>query len=195
MYRFYVVASNSCGRSGNSPILSTIAAVLPGMDSSSALIYNTEPYQPRIIDVQETSIKVEWFHPEPRHIGGSAITGFKLYMYEGVARNTKTTPEPVKQEIQRIEIFGSGPKIGTFTISFDGNETDDIDINASSLELKHDLENIPSINIVVVDPIPHGWQITFISEAGNLPLLEVSTGRLMNPPDLKVTVNAAPCRC
>lgn len=44
--------------------------------------------------------------------------------------------------------------------------------------LQRYLSNIDSINTVQVNDIQHGWAVTFLSEVGDLPLMEVTKARL-----------------
>lgn len=39
---------------------------------------------------------------------------------------------------------------------------------------------MPSINLVQVEFIPNGWRVTYLSEAGDLPLIQVTTGWISN---------------
>eukprot|EP00957_Ditylum_brightwellii_P123462 9413241-Ditylum_brightwellii.AAC.1 len=188
IYRFHIVAINKIGRSGNSPVLTTVAGINPGIDPFSAPAYSTALYRPNIIDVQETSMTVDWSPPAVDITGGTPITGYMLYMYEGIDANSKSIPEPVRQEIQDVLITGSTAVTGTFTASFRGHETGHIPVNASSFHFKHELENLPSINALNVNLIMNGWSITFLSEAGDLPLIEVTAGRLTGALDAKISV-------
>ena len=69
---------------------------------------------------------------------------------------------------------------GTFTASFRGHETTDISTHATADTVKTALENLPSINLVDVESTSTGWSISFQSEAGDLPLIETTSGRLLN---------------
>jgi hypothetical protein len=55
--------------------------------------------------------------------------------------------------------------------------------------LQRYLSNIDSINTVQVNDIQHGWAVTFLSEVGDLPLMEVTKGRLTGPQDFDLTVS------
>jgi hypothetical protein len=52
-------------------------------------------------------------------------------------------------------------------------------VDATADEVKMALENLPSINVLNVKSISSGWSVTYLSEAGNLPLMEVTSGRLL----------------
>jgi len=69
---------------------------------------------------------------------------------------------------------------GTFTASFRGYKTTDISTHATADTVKTALENLPSINLVDVESTSTGWSISFQSEAGDLPLIETTSGRLLN---------------
>jgi len=188
IYRFYVVAINDLGRSGNSPLLTTIAAVLPGLHSYYTFTYHKEKYRPKIIDVKETELTLAWNVSGSDSTGGSPIIGYELYMFAGVSMNSKTNLEPVRQEIQRIVLSSSGPIFGSFRLKFDDQSTEDIAVNATDQELKFAIENLPNLNIVDVLSIEYGWEVRFISEAGNLPLLEVTKGRIHGATDASISV-------
>ena len=183
--RFHVVAVNLYGRSGNSPFMTTVAAVRPGLNHSLFATYSSEPqYSPKITILNATSMTVEWVAPSINIGGGAPIIGFKLYMYEGVGGNIAVT-----QEIQEISIDNGGLATGgSFTCLFRGEETSDISAQASSAEVKAALENLSTINVVSVTTTFSGWRITFESEAGDLPLIEVTSGRITAPADVFIGV-------
>ncbi len=67
---------------------------------------------------------------------------------------------------------------GTFTVSFWGYKKSDIAVDAEAKIIKTKLENLPSVNLVHVESISNGWIVTFFSMAGDLPLIQVTLGRL-----------------
>jgi len=82
VYRFYIVAENSIGRSPASPILSVVLGKLPGFD-----MYTSYPHtltyasnSPLISSVDSTSISLNWPIPAYNALGGNPITGYKVYM-------------------------------------------------------------------------------------------------------------------
>lgn len=93
----------------------------------------------------------------------------------------------IKEEVQHIVISSQDSTSGTFTASFRGHETADIVVGATADIVKTTLENLPSINLVHVESIPNGWSVTFLSEAGDLPLIQVTSGRLSNDAKAVVT--------
>merc|ERR1719506_1404830 len=80
VYRFYVIAKNALGKSGASPILAVLAAEVP--------IWNAK--------TDAGTANNQWTD----HNGGSPITGYKLYQFKGIAKNTVADPYPVKLETQ-----------------------------------------------------------------------------------------------
>ena len=189
LYRFYIVAKNGVGRSGNSPSLSVVAGILPGLDKSLSHTFATDFFRPIITNVKENSLTLSWKSLPASSIGGTPITGYKVYLFEGVPFNSISNQEPIHQEEQDILLDQDAGEIhGNFTISFRGYRSNDIPVTSSDFELKIALENLPSINVVAVSKIAHGWRITFLSEAGDLPLMEVTSGRLVGPfnPSIKV---------
>jgi hypothetical protein len=187
IYSFYVVALNEKGRSGNSPSLTVIAATYPGLGNDFTLKDYQEQLQPKISDVDETSMVITWNRLHDIYNGGSAITGYKLYMYEGVNGSLQDTAQ---QEIQHLTFSGFDTSVGgTFTVSYRGFQTDQIPAEASSQDLQRYLSNLDSINTVQVNDIQHGWAVTFLSEVGDLPLMEVTKGRLTGPQDFDLTVS------
>jgi hypothetical protein len=103
LYKFYVVAINNEGKSGRSPILSTVAGTTPGRDAN--LDHRYAQIKPKITDVEETSISLSWPSPEVNSTGSSPITGYKVYMFPGVALNSVADPDPVKREIQTVKTY------------------------------------------------------------------------------------------
>ena len=98
-YRVYVRAVNAKGVSSPSPVLSIIAADLP-LPATVA---------PTYLEIHPTSMTVKWAEPDPEYSNrdtpstrGQALSGFKLYMYPGVALNRAEDMLPVKSEIQSI---------------------------------------------------------------------------------------------
>lgn len=201
-YRFHLVAINVIGRSGNSPVLSVIAAMPPGMgDTTLEPTYSTvASYRPTIADVKETEMVVEWSSPALDGIGGTPITGYKLYQYAGIGPNTKSNPEPIRQEVQDVLLIlgdganggdggiggteSEGEVGGTFTLSFRGHETASIATDATANDVKYALQNLDSINVVAVEKLAvgqSGWRVRFLSEPGDLPLMQGTSGRLMTP--------------
>ena len=75
---------------------------------------------------------------------------------------------------------------GTFTVSYAGAETPPLPHNVSALEMKRALENLETLSVVTVEKNTSGtygnayWDVTFDSEAGDLPLMETTAGRLLN---------------
>lgn len=188
VYRFHVVALNSFGKSGNSPVLTTVAAMNPGLSYAGVSEFSNPYYMPVVIDVQERSLTVKWSHPQADIAGGSPIIGFKLYMYKFENPLLRSNADPIKEEVQHIIISSDNESVGgTFTIIFLGYETTDIAADATEDMVKYALENLPGINLVHVDSIFNGWSITFLSEAGDLPLLQVTSGRLSHGAKIAAT--------
>jgi len=61
-------------------------------------------------------------------------------------------------------------------------------VHAPALDVKAALENLPSINVASVSTTRNGWRITFESEAGDLPLMQVTTGRITGFAHISVSV-------
>ena len=189
VYRFHVVAANAFGKSGNGPVLSTLAAMHPGLSYDGSPEYSTMKYRPLITDVQETALTVKWSHLPADISGGTPIIGFKLYLYEYAYPLVHSDADYIKEEVQHIVISAQGQDVisGTFTASFRGYETSHIAVDADAETLRTELENLPSINLVQVDSIANGWSVAFLSEAGDLPLIQVTTGRVSNGVKIAVT--------
>ncbi|KAL9189871.1 hypothetical protein ACHAXT_009546 [Thalassiosira profunda] len=179
VYRFHVVAINAQGKSGNSPVLSALAAMRPGMSYVGEPEYSNLGYRPVIVDVQEDSLATKWSHLPADIAGGSPITGFKVYLYESQYPLVHSDSDPIQEEVQHIVISSEASSVsGTFTLSFRGHETTDIAVDASADAVKAALENLPSINLLHVESIADGWSVAFLSEAGDLPLIQATSGRL-----------------
>jgi hypothetical protein len=180
MYRFHLVAINAEGKSGNSPTLSTLAAMPPGLNYDGEPEYSSLDYRPIIVDVHESSLTTKWSHLPPHMTGGSPVTGYKVYLYQVQNSMSHHSGDPIQQELQHITIIPSQDQLeGTFTLSFRGFETGDIPVDATAETVKAMLENLPSLNVVHVDSIDDGWSVEFLSEAGDLPLMSATSGRLL----------------
>ena len=100
VYRFFIVAQNSQGKSAGSPILSVVAGMPPGTDVYRNLTYNAKV--PEVKDINSQQITVAWPMPSSGSIGGTPITGYKLFMYPGVGLISLANPDVVFQEVQTI---------------------------------------------------------------------------------------------
>jgi len=182
VYRFYVVAINAKGKSSASPTASIVAGTVAGIRATDdVLTYGS--VVPSILDVQETAIEMTWARPAADSTGGTPISGYRIYQYEGVARNTVSDPDPVKQEIQTVTVSASSAIGGLFTLSYNNEETADIAAAASAADVKNALENLAAVGIVSVTQATssantYDWIVTFESDAGNLPSMKITSGRL-----------------
>jgi hypothetical protein len=83
-------------------------------------------------------------------------------------------------EIEEINVLetvkGEAPVRGTFTVSYEGYFTNDLAFDSSAAQVKTSLESLPTIGSVAVtrDDVNNGfkWTISFVTDAGNLRLLE-----------------------
>lgn len=81
-------------------------------------------------------------------------------------------------------IDSEGEVGGTFTLSFRGHETASISADATADDVKYDLQNLDSINVVAVEELAvgeSGWRVSFLSEPGDLHLMQATSGRLVTP--------------
>jgi hypothetical protein len=105
VYRIYVVADNGVngnGRSAASPILSTVCGMLPGILWDRSESYAGSSYEPQIEAIDSTSLTLSWQMPASDALGGTPITGYKVYMYPGVGLNTNANPTTVFNEEQVV---------------------------------------------------------------------------------------------
>jgi len=203
VYRFYIVAENSIGRSPASPILSVVLGKLPGFD-----MYTSYPHtltyasnSPLISSVDSTSISLNWPIPAYNALGGNPITGYKVYMFAGVSLNTLATPTAVLTEIQTITTSKDTPGVGSpisgdFSLSFNGTRTIDLPFDVSEKNMKAALEDLPGVREVTITRTnneisdnSYVWTVTFEGSPGDLPMLYATPGRL-NPvsKNVKITV-------
>jgi hypothetical protein len=195
-YRFYIVAVNALGRSAASPVLSAVAGVLPGIDFAGNLVYAS--VVPTITGVDSSSVSLSWPMPSSNSTGGSAVTGYKVWMFPGVPLNSLTNPVVVFQDVQMVSTrlgSGSTPLSGSFTLSFNGSTTPDLAFNITAVDMKAALEDLPgvlyvSINQVVNAFSGYNWLITFNAVAGDLPLLHATAGKLAPSSNAGITVVA-----
>ena len=189
VYRFHVVAMNALGKSGNCTVLSTLAAMHPGLSFAGEPEYSKLSYRPTIIDVKESSLTAKWSHLPAGITGGSPVTGVKVYLYKYEYPLLHSYADHIEEEVQHIVILSQTSTSGTFTALFRGYETTEIEAGATPAAVKVALENLPSINLVHVEAISSGWSVSFLSEAGDLPLMQATSGRLLG--DAKVVVTEA----
>lgn len=124
IYRFYVVAVNSQGSSGHSPILSVLVGNVPPATATPVLqdIFTTSAAVsrnllaagggsgsltaltgevPQVSDSSVTCMTITW--EEPTTNSNSPITGYKLYQFQGIAAQTAADMTPVKNEVQQVQ--------------------------------------------------------------------------------------------
>jgi len=151
VYRFFIVAQNSEGKSAGSPILSVIAGMPPGTDVDRNLTYSSQV--PVVRDINSQQITVSWPMPSSGSIGGTPITGYKLFMYPGVGLNSLANPKVVYQEVQTITTSTS-PKTpeeqivtlfgltgGIVKMSLFSVEPENIDISPTNTDIKGSIES------------------------------------------------------
>jgi len=100
-----------------------------------------------------------------------------------------------RSEVQFLQVVGTGNVFGFYRLKFDGSEyTAPISVDASILEIKMSLEQLQSIGEVVVvqndsaDPIEigtsvslvHHYEISFVSNIGNLQVMHVDDTGVFN---------------
>jgi hypothetical protein len=100
VYRIYIVAENSIGKSAGSPILSVVVGMLPGLDKDRLNTY--ADVSPVVQAISADAITLAWNRPGTYSTGGIPITGYKVYMYPGVGLNTLANPTTVYNEVQVI---------------------------------------------------------------------------------------------
>ncbi len=82
VYCFHVVAMNAFGKSGNSPVLSVLAAMHLGLSYAGSPEYSKLKYHPVITDVQESLLALKW-SPLPSDITeGSPIKGLQTLLVQ-----------------------------------------------------------------------------------------------------------------
>ncbi|KAF4031960.1 Fibronectin type III domain [Phytophthora infestans] len=95
--------------------------------------------------------------------------------------------------VTRVQL-GTAALGGDFTVSFRGFETGHLSVTTTDkAEMKRHLENLPSVGVVDVTTTagPNNamtWDVTFVTELGDLPLIKVTSGRLTGGnPNVQVT--------
>lgn len=63
-----------------------------GGDQTYALV------TPTVLAVSSSEVTLSW--PAPLDTGMSPVTGYLVYMFDGVGLNSQADPQPVKHEIQ-----------------------------------------------------------------------------------------------
>jgi hypothetical protein len=100
VYRFYVVAKNSIGKSAASPVLSVVAGILPGQDSNLLSIYSL--FSPVLTAIDSSAVTLSWLMTSSNSTGGTPLTGYQVYQFDGVGLNTLSSPNQVYNEVQMI---------------------------------------------------------------------------------------------
>uniref|UniRef100_K3WF50 Titin n=1 Tax=Globisporangium ultimum (strain ATCC 200006 / CBS 805.95 / DAOM BR144) TaxID=431595 RepID=K3WF50_GLOUD len=85
-------------------------------------------------------------------------------------------------QVTRVQA-GTSALGGDFTVSFRGFETTNLAVSTTAAEMKRQLENLPSIGVIAVSTTAGtnnamAWDITFLTELGDVPLMKVTSGRL-----------------
>lgn len=180
-YRAFVKAVNVLGRSSRSPLVTVWSASVPGAASSV-----------QFTDIGPQAISLRWAYPAAT--GGSPITGYKTYMFPGVAPNTQLVPVPVVYEVQTIATLAAAPVSeiqtvtttgttgGTFRLGFGNAYTVPIAYNAAFSAVSAALATIAGAGAVsgsVGGLVNSGytWSITFALN-GPQPLLFIDTSAL-----------------
>ena len=96
--------------------------------------------------------------------------------------NWAGTNPVLKVENIRAGVFPLG---GTFRVTYQGSTTPPLRANFSDFEMKAALEELDTISEVRVSRFPNGygfdWRVTFVSELGDLPSLQVNDAGLTGP--------------
>jgi hypothetical protein len=173
-YRCRVRAKNVHGWSAYSPMVSVIAGSVP-----------PAPAAPEYSDITAQSISLTWDAPASN--GGSPVTGYKVYMFPSVARNTLTNPHPVANEVQSVIVTSSAPTnevqvieiigaaSGTFAVHF----TDEYGNTMNTAALAINDASTPAT-----------LQAELRAECADFPVLCDATvsANSMTAPDLNVTI-------
>ena len=96
-----------------------------------------------------------------------------------------TASDPHDVSVERL-LAGTNELSGSFTLSFRGEETVAIPVDADAVAVKAELENLETISVVTVSRNQTDafggfeWMVTFDSEAGDVPLMRATAGRLVD---------------
>jgi hypothetical protein len=191
-YRFKLAAKNIAGRSAPSAARTVLAANLP---------FATP--KPLITDVSGSKIALVWDAPNSNfvHESGSPITGYKVYAFPGAGLVTATNPNPITEEIQTVEIFVdparsetqtltiAGASSGTFMLSWRNEATVALAYNANAAAIETALNALTTIGEVSVSlSTVSTYDIVFVSDVGNIELIEAFTAGTLLPSDGTATV-------
>ena len=191
-YRFKLAAKNIAGRSAPSAARTVLAANLP---------FATP--KPLITDVSGSKIALVWDAPNSNfvHESGSPITGYKVYAFPGAGLVTATNPNPITEEIQTVEIFVdparsetqtltiAGASSGTFMLSWRNEATVALAYNANAADIETALNALTTIGEVSVSlSTGSTYDIVFVSDVGNIELIEAFTAGTLLPSDGTATV-------
>lgn len=178
VYRFYVIAVNSVGPSGRSPVLALVLANVP-----------SAPNAPTITDVSATAISVAWQPPATctstlTGCNGTPLLGYRLWQFAGVTASYTASGSPVNVEIQRIQTTVSNPVTeiqtvtvlgasGKFKLYVGSQPTPLLSVTASDLEVQTALATcgVNPTSVTHTSPATgRAWTITFaLTDGPSLP--------------------------
>lgn len=207
VYRFFIVAVNSKGKSPSSPILSVVAGDVAGVGAYYSLVYAT--VAPTITSISSTLMAVTIPKAVVGSTGAIPITGYKLYMYPGVSVSTTNIPVTITNEIQVIktsvkkQIFEVQKIVlmdvsakSTFALSFNGVLGSNLTTSSSANDIKKSLTSIfsSSTSFMSINPTVSSWkhagsnysfEITFTDYDGPTEMISV---RVVDPNTVTATV-------
>ncbi|POM58076.1 hypothetical protein PHPALM_37326 [Phytophthora palmivora] len=188
VYRFYILAVNSIGPSGKSPVLALVLANVP-----------SAPSAPSITDVSATAISVAWAPPSTctstlTGCNGSPLLGYRLWQFAGVTSSYTASGSPVNVEIQRIQTTVNPPvpeiqgvtvigASGKFKLYVNSQPTPLLSATATDLEVQTAVAtcgvNPTSVTHTTV-ATGRTWTITFSLADGPQALMVVIPDQLTN---------------
>ena len=153
------------------------------MYSTPALQYpSAEPEAPGTVSVAATSgaqLNVSW--SPPLNNNGRTVTKYKIE-WDG---------SPGTSEVQQVHLSATSAVDGTFRLSFRGQSTGALPYDATEERVQLALEALQTVGRVQVartGPVSNGymWEVTFLQNTGDLPLLTVDKSGLVGKKTLAV---------
>ena len=182
-------------RSGPLPSNASASAIQSALSTLDAQWHNIEVIETYKSLLEGTKLWTISFPMISGNIDILQVNGNNL-SGEGAGITSKEVQSGSQFEIQTVSVIASSTIFGSFSLTFNGLETDDIAWNASASFMKEALENLPTIGSVNVSRTVHthpdriwlqlpsieqakmsrfyntySWDVTFVTFAGDAPEL------------------------
>lgn len=150
---------------GSKPILGLVSVTAHGRTNTGLSSTVGVPIVPGQITVEAIGLMVRRLELDGPVEAGRIVGASASGIVQQPSADTGVAPT---NEVQTVTVTGS-PTGGNFTLTFDGDETDDIAHNATAAVVKAALEALDSIgtgNVRVTGSAGGPWTVTFVNDLG-----------------------------